>query len=283
MKQTHLPIMPTEIIEFLCANSPSLLLDGTSGAGGHLAKLADVLPEAKLLAFERDPEASDLLSIKFKNTNVDVFNNSYTGIPDVITENEFPLVEAALFDLGLSSTQLDSSERGFSFRTESPLDMRFDATSGLPASVILRRMTEKQIADVIYKFGEEGRSRVIARAIKNSRRLDTTFDLAEAVKSVVKGNPVKPLARVFQAIRIHVNSELGHLEKMLSEMHLWTKSECRIAVLTFHSLEDRLIKLHFRDSIHFEQFDPPWMLPTKKEKSNNSRARSARLRLGVRK
>ncbi len=283
MKQTHLPIMPSEIIEFLCANSPSLLVDGTSGAGGHSAKLADVLPEAKLLAFERDPEASDLLSIKFNNTNVDVFNDSYTGIPNVITENKFPLVEAALFDLGLSSTQLDSPERGFSFRTESPLDMRFDTTSGLPASVVLRRMTEKQIADMIYKFGEEGRSRVIARAIKKSRRLDTTFDLAEAVKSVVKGNPVKPLARVFQAIRIHVNSEFDHLEKMLSEMHLWTKSGCRIAVLTFHSLEDRLIKLHFRDSIHFEQFDPPWMLPSRQEKSDNSRARSARLRLGVRK
>lgn len=282
MERGHLPIMPKEILEYLCASSPELVVDGTSGGGGHTSLLSEAVPAGRILAFERDPLASEALSAKFAGTNVTVINSSYTQIPTVISENNLPQADAALFDLGLSSIQLDTPERGFSHRTSGPLDMRFDQSSGKPASAVLRAMTEKQIADAIYRYGEEGRSRVIARAIKENRRLLTTDDLAEAVRSVVKGNPVKPLARVFQAIRILVNGELDHLEKLLAEMHLWTAKGCFVAVLTFHSLEDRMIKLHFRDSDHFKQFDPPWLLPTSSEKRQNSRARSARLRLGVR-
>ncbi len=282
MVRGHLPIMPTEILEFLCESSPDLIIDGTSGGGGHTDLLSKKLPKSKILAFERDSSASEKLSEKFTQKNVEVINTSYTKIPEEMKLRNYSFAGAALFDLGLSSIQLDTPERGFSHRTDGPLDMRFDRNSGKPASQVLRFMTEKQIADVIYKYGEEGRSRVIARAIKQNRNLSTTFDLADAVRSVVKGNPVKPLARVFQAIRIHVNGEFDHLEKLLSEMHLWTTTGSRIAILTFHSLEDRMIKLHFRDSEYFQQFDPPWMLPERSEKRTNSRARSARLRLGVR-
>ncbi|MCK5132982.1 MAG: 16S rRNA (cytosine(1402)-N(4))-methyltransferase RsmH [Candidatus Sabulitectum sp.] len=282
MEQGHLPIMPTEIVEYLCALSPELVVDGTSGGGGHTSLLSEATPDGQVLAVERDPSASARLSVRFKGTNVTVINSSYAEIPEIIKENGFPKAGGALFDLGLSSIQLDAPDRGFSHRISAPLDMRFDQSQGKPASEVLRAMTEKQIADAIYRYGEEGRSRVIARAIKQNRRLLTTDDLAEAVRSVVKGNPVKPLARVFQAIRILVNGELDHLEKLLSEMHLWTESGCPVAILTFHSLEDRMIKLHFRDSEHFRQFDPPWMLPQPAEKRANPRARSARLRLGVR-
>jgi len=282
MERGHRPIMPEEILEYLCASSPELIVDGTSGGGGHTDILSKALPNSRILAVERDPSASRALSEKFSGTNVAVFNSSYAELPDIFETEGLPGAGGALFDLGLSSIQLDTPERGFSHRTSGPLDMRFDQSRGVPASQLLRTRTEKQIADVIYRYGEEGRSRSIARAIKQNRKLDTTDDLADAVRTAVRGNPVKPLARVFQAIRIVVNDELGHLEKLLSEMHRWTEPGCRIAILTFHSLEDRLIKLHFRDSEYFRQFDPPWMLPTSAEKRTNSRARSARLRLGVR-
>ncbi|MCD6587701.1 MAG: 16S rRNA (cytosine(1402)-N(4))-methyltransferase RsmH [Candidatus Fermentibacteraceae bacterium] len=282
MERGHLPIMPEEILEYLCASSPELVVDGTSGGGGHTALLSKAFPHSRILAVERDPSASEALSEKFSGTSVTVINSSYAELPEIFKTQNLPLAGGALFDLGLSSIQLDTPERGFSHRTSGPLDMRFDQSRGVPASDMLRSRTEKQIADIIFRYGEEGRSRSIARAIKQNRKLATTDDLADAVRTAVRGNPVKPLARVFQAIRIMVNDELQHLERLLSEMHYWTKPGCRIAVLTFHSLEDRLIKLHFRDSEYFRQFDPPWMLPTSAEKRTNSRARSARLRLGVR-
>ena len=282
MERGHLPIMPSEIVEFLCASPSELVVDGTAGGGGHTSLLAAALPDSTILAVERDPSASNELAVTFSGTNVLVVNSSYTEMPAIIAEKNMPEAGAALFDLGLSSIQLDTPERGFSHRTSGPLDMRFNRNSGKPASELLRSMTEKQIADAIYRYGEEGRSRAIARAIKQNRRLLTTDDLAEAVRSVVKGNPVKPLARVFQAIRILVNGELDQLERLLSQMHIWTATGCHVAVLTFHSLEDRMVKLYFRDSEYFTQFDPPWMLPTAAEKRANSRARSARLRLGVR-
>jgi len=285
MELGHLPIMPKEIVEYVCStpfSAPGLIVDGTAGGGGHTSLLSQAAPNSRILAIERDPSAYGKLKEKFAGTNVTVFNSSYTKIPGIIDENNFPQAGGAIFDLGLSSIQLDTPERGFSHRHKGPLDMRFDQNSGKPASALLREMTEKQIADAIYRYGEEGRSRAIARAIKQSRRLLYTDDLAEAVRSVVKGNPVKPLARVFQAVRILVNGELDHLETLLSEMHKWTGPECNVAILTFHSLEDRMIKLHFRDSEYFRQFDPPWLLPGSAEKRANRRSRSARLRLGVR-
>jgi 16S rRNA (cytosine1402-N4)-methyltransferase len=282
MKQRHLPIMPAEILDFLCVLSPALVVDGTSGGGGHTALLSETLPDSTILAVERDPSASSVLQTRFTGTNVLVVNSSYTEIPKIIKKSGYTRAGGVLLDLGLSSIQLDTPERGFSHRESGPLDMRFDQSKGKAASDLLRSMTEKQIADTIYRYGEEGRSRVIARAIKRKGILRTTDDLAEVVKSAVRGNPVKPLSRVFQAVRILVNGELDHLEGLLSSMHTWTSSGCRVAVLTFHSLEDRMIKLHFRDSEFFRQYDPPWMLPKAAEKRQNPRARSARLRLGVR-
>ncbi len=282
MEPGHTPVMPREIVEYLQAGSCATVVDGTAGGGGHTELLRAAFPKADILAFERDPSASSRLSELFEGTNVRVFPESYVAIPVEIEENEYAPAGAALFDLGLSSIQLDSSDRGFSHRSSAPLDMRFNRDEGKPLYSVLGTLTEKQIADIIYRYGEEGRSRVIAREIKRAGPMKTTDDLSRAVRSVVKGNPVKPLARVFQAFRIYINGELDHLEKLLSEMHTWTASGCRIAILTFHSLEDRMIKLHFRDSEHFSQFDPPWMLPSQAEKRSNSRSRSARLRLGVR-
>lgn len=278
----HKPVMPREIVEYLRGASAGTVVDGTAGGGGHTALLSSEFPGSPVLAFERDPQAAEALRERFTGSNVRVFTGSYTRIPRVVDENGLPPATAALFDLGLSSIQLDDPDRGFSHRADGPLDMRFDTSLGEPVSALLKKLTEKQIADIIYRFGEEGRSRVIAREIKKTGGPATTGELAAAVKAAVRGNPVKPLSRVFQAFRIHANRELEHLETLLGEMHSWTAPGCRIAVLTFHSLEDRMIKLHFRDDPRFTQFDPPWLLPSREEKRENGRARSARLRLGVR-
>ncbi len=282
MEPGHVSVMPREIVDYLQGVPSGTVVDGTAGGGGHTALLSDAFPDATILAFERDPSAFADLKEKFSSTNVQVINKSYTSIPQVISENGFPPATAVLFDLGLSSIQLDDGSRGFSHRFSGSLDMRFNPLEGKPVHALLARMTEKQIADTIYKYGEEGRSRVIARAIKNAGRITTTDQLVETVKSVVRGNPVKPLSRVFQAFRIMVNNELQHLEILLSQMHTWTGPGCRAAILTFHSIEDRMVKLHFRDSENFKQNDPPWMVPCTAEKRSNPRARSARLRLGIR-
>ncbi len=282
MDSGHVSVMPVEIMEYLCDAAPGTVVDGTAGGGGHTVLLYQAFQGNPVLAFERDPDTAAFLRKRFAGTGVQVFTGSYTSIPKVISENNLAPATAALFDLGLSSIQLDEGERGFSHRLSGPLDMRFDRTSGKPAWEHMMRMTEKQLADVIYRYGEEGRSRVIAREIKRSGKIRTTEELAQAVRRAVRGNPVKPFSRVFQALRILVNEELEHLERMLSEMHQWTARGCRIAILTFHSLEDRMVKLHFRDSEFFSRFDPPWMVPSKEEIRANSRSRSARLRLGVR-
>ena len=162
MERGHLPIMPQEIIEYLCMSSPELVVDGTSGGGGHTSLLSEAIPHGRVLAFERDPTAAEKLSSRFTGTNVSVIYSSYTGIPAIMEKGSFPQAGGALFDLDLSSIQLDTPDRGFSHRTTGPLDMRFDRSQGKPASEVLRAMTEKQIADAIYRYGEEGRSRAIA-------------------------------------------------------------------------------------------------------------------------
>jgi len=164
MEPGHMPVMPREITEFFRGLSSPTIVDGTSGGGGHTLLLQRAYPDSRILAFERDPSAAGELERIFAGTGVQVFNRSYTEIPQVIGSLGLDPASAALFDLGLSSIQLDSTERGFSHRSNGPLDMRFNRDEGEPASVLLSRMTEKQIADVIYKYGEEGRSRVIAKA-----------------------------------------------------------------------------------------------------------------------
>lgn len=275
----HVPIMVKEITGFLEQAPEGLIVDGTAGGGGHLAALSSHCPERCFLAVERDPLRADALEAAFRHeSRVTLHRGSYTDIPLVLGSP----AAGALFDLGLSSLQLDDPERGFSHRVEGPLDMRFDTTRGEPLHRALRSMTEQEIADLIHRYGQEGRSRRIAREIRRSMPLETSRQLEEAVRRAVPGNPVKSLARVFQAFRIHINDELGHLQRLLDSLHQWLLPLARVAFLTFHSLEDRQVKLLFRDSPHFTPTDPPWLLPSREEVLENPRARAARLRTGVR-
>lgn len=271
--------MADEVTGFLKQSPEGLLVDGTAGGGGHLDALSEVCPERGFLAVERDPARAEALRKKYAgNPRITIHQGSYIDIPSILSEP----AAGALFDLGMSSLQLDDPARGFSHRVDGPLDMRFDTGAGEPLREVLRRMSEGEIADVIYRYGQDWRSRKIAREIRRAMPVSTTAELGAAVMRAVGGNPVKPLSRVFQAFRVFINDELGHLETLLSGLHRWLMPMGRAAFITFHSLEDREVKLLFRDSPHFCQTRPPWLLPSRDEIRANPRARSARLRTGVR-
>ena len=280
----HVPVMASEVVEFFTGGpNEGLLVDGTAGAGGHLAMLSEAMPGMSFLAVDRDPAAVSILRSRFiDNPEVTVRQGSYTEIPDIMNEMGLPKASAALFDLGLSSIQLDEPLRGFSYRFEGPLDMRFDDSSGKTAAELLNRMSEKDIADIIYKYGEEGRSRRIAKAIVTNRPVRTTLELAAIINDSVKGSSSKVLSKVFQALRIAVNEELDQLNTLIDNLDSWTDAGARIAFITFHSIEDRKIKLLFRDDPLYMQHSPKWIVPGEDEVRENSRARSARLRMGIR-
>ncbi len=280
----HQPILLNEVVSFLSGGAKhGLLVDGTAGAGGHLSALAEALPDMTFLGVDRDMTAISILREKLGHDNrIHLRRGSYRGIPEMIHELGISSASAALFDLGLSSMQLDDPRRGFSYRLDGPLDMRFDCEGGKRAEEMVNRLYERELADLIFQYGQEGRSRRIARAIVQNRPLRTSRELADAVASAVGGNPVKVLSRVFQAIRIAVNGEMEELDALLENLHSWTEPGARIAFITFHSMEDRKIKLLFRDDPSFAQFDPKWLVPGEDEIRRNGRARSARLRMGVR-
>ncbi len=281
---THVPVLLDSVVSFFSGGiTEGLLVDGTAGAGGHLAAFAEALPKMSLLGVDRDPVAISILRSRFNQDSVvTVRQASYTEIPAIMNEIGFTYASGALFDLGLSSIQLDDSSRGFSYRSDGPLDMRFDGSSGATADELLNRCSEREIADIIYNYGEEGRSRRIAKAIVRERPVHSTQELAKIIRGNVRGNPVKILSRVFQALRIAVNRELEQLDNLLENLHTWTESGARIAFITFHSLEDRKIKLLFRDSGYYSQFSPVWIVADDNERRENPRARSARLRMGIR-
>lgn len=280
----HVPILAGRVVEFFSGGKPDgLLVDGTAGAGGHMAALAKGLPGMSLLGVDRDPMAISILRSTFnQGSGVTVKHASYTEIPVIMSEMGFEFASGALFDLGLSSIQLDDLSRGFSYRSDGPLDMRFDNTSGETAAELINRCSEREIANIIYNYGGEGRSRRIAKAIVREKPVQTTLELTGIVRNSIRGNPIKVLSRVFQAFRIAVNRELDQLDHLLENLHTWTESRARIAFITFHSLEDRKIKLLFRDSEFFSQYTPPWIVPDDIERRENPRSRSARLRMGVR-
>lgn len=278
----HVPVMTTEIIRFFSEGEPGNMVDGTAGQGGHLAALLSSFPGASVLALDRDPEACDLLRCRFGNRRkLRIRCLSFSELPSLVERTG--LFDSALFDLGLSSAQLDDPERGFSHSADGPLDMRFDRSGqGRTASDILNRATEKELADLLFGFGQERRSRRLAREIMRNRPLFRTGDLARVVGSCVGRGRVKVLSRVFQALRIAVNDELRELDLLCRSLAGCIAPGGRVAFLTFHSLEDRIVKLLFRDSADFEPTSPPFLEPSPAEVRANPRARSAKLRLGVR-
>ena len=289
MSQVHEPVMVAEVIEQLEPGRGGVFVDCTVGLGGHARALIEA-GASRLIGLDRDPAAvaaaRDALS--GFGDRVEVVHADYRRVAAVLDERGVAKVDGVLADLGVSSMQLDAPGRGFSFRQDDPLDMRMDTTAGPTAAEALRDVDERTLADVIYEFGEERHSRRVARAIVAARErgsIETTGQLAEIVRRAIsrKGyTRIDPATRTFQAIRIWVNRELEGLDSFLGAAARRLADGGRMAVITFHSLEDRIVKHTLRAlaaehaGLRIRTKRP--LVPSEAEIGRNPRARSAKLR-----
>ena len=287
--QVHVPVLPTEVIFYLNIFTDGIYLDGTVGLGGHAALILDHLsPKGHFIGTDRDNEALLLCNKRLSGypTPVSLFHNSYHNFNAILDELGIDQVNGFLLDLGLSSLQMDSHVRGFSYSTDSDLDMRFDSSQEIKASGILNHLSENDLANVIFQYGEERRSRAIAKSIVKMRPLTTVFDLVESIRrSTPPNHRDRTLARVFQAIRIKVNGELEKLENFLSTFRDRLVIGGRVAIISFHSLEDRLVKHSFKDLVKegvLSILTKKPVVATNEEMAENRRSRSAKLRVAER-
>ncbi len=283
--------MADEVIDSLADVSPRVAVDGTFGAGGHARRLLEILPaDGVLIALDRDPAVSRREEQRDHDPRMTLFLGSYEQVPKALAASACATADVLLLDLGLSSDQLADSTRGFSFtQVDAPLDLRFDSETGHPASDWLAWHKEKEIADAIYRYGEERCSRRIAREIVARRRNEdpvrTVGDLVEICRRCVprgKHHDIHPATRTFQALRIVVNDELGALERTLAGAPDWISSGGRLAVISFHSLEDRIVKNAFRDDPRWNPLTKKPIRPSDEEVRSNPRSRSAKLRVAER-
>ncbi len=285
----QVPVMPREILDALQPQPGQVFVDGTAGGGGHLRMLAErVGPQGWVLGIDRDPAVISRLEVELKGLPVQLFLGSYLELPSVLEELQQPSVDGMVLDLGLSSDQLADPERGFSFNIDGPLDLRFNPHSGEPAWRLLQRISAEHLADVIYKYGEERYSRRIAAAVVQARRetpIRTSGQLAQIVRRAVPHHPqdrIDPATRTFQALRIAVNHELEHLERALERLHDCLRPGGRLAIISFHSLEDRLVKEEFLRDTRWMRITRKPLRPTDAEVQQNPRSRSAKLRVAER-
>ena len=285
----HVPVMLAEVLQYLRPQAGSVIVDGTLGGGGHTRAFAErVGNTGQVIALDLDPGPVERAEETLAGMPVAVVAASYADIPEVLDELDIAEVDGVLLDLGLSSDQLADPNRGFSFQADGELDLRFDPEHGEPAWKMLARMSEEHLADVIYQFGEERFSRRIARRIVEARRTDpirTAQQLASLVRSCVprsRGHDIDPATRTFQALRIAVNGELDSLKIALRRLPDHLKKGGRLAIISFHSLEDRLVKEAFRNDPHLTAITRKPLQASGTEIAQNPRARSAKLRVAER-
>lgn len=298
----HIPVLYHEIINTLAPYSDGLYIDGTLGAGGHAFGVLDASsPHGKLLGLDLDAQALIIAHqhlSKFKD-RVMIRQGSYVDMASFVKEVGWGFVDGIILDLGVSSIQLDTKERGFSFLYDAPLDMRFDDQQSPTAADLVNSLEETELADIIWKYGEEKYSRKIARFICQNRPIETTLELANLIKKAYGNHfsQIHPATRTFQAIRIAVNKELQAIESVLPQAINLLKPGGKLAVISFHSLEDRIVKSTFRTESKDCLCPPEQLICTCKhvksikeinrkpieaaqeEISKNPRARSAKLRI----
>jgi 16S rRNA (cytosine1402-N4)-methyltransferase len=300
----HVPVLLTEVLAALDLPGRSLAVDGTFGAGGYTRAMLGVDPTVHVLAIDRDPGAiaDGAPVVAAAQGRLTLVPGRFGTLDACVREAGHSQADAVVLDIGVSSMQIDQAERGFSFRHDGPLDMRMER-AGRSAADLVNEAEEGDLADIIYHYGEERRSRAVARAIVEARRkgrIETTAALAEVVSSVVWADPasgIHPATRTFQGLRIAVNDELGELVQALHAAERILRPGGRLAVVTFHSLEDRIVKQFFsarsgraaQGSRHLPSLEAPAprsftavtkgpVLPTDSETFANPRARSAKLR-----
>ncbi len=287
-KQTsnqHLPVLAAEVLQYLGPKKGEAYADFTAGYGGHAQAIIDITQSSAVLV-DRDEHSARFLQSKFADQNgVEIINKDFESASrDLIQQGEdFDLI---LADLGLSSPHLDNPERGFAFASDGPLDMRMDQNQELDARAIVNSYSAEQLAELFFEYGDEPKSRKIAQDIVGNRPINSTAQLAQIVKRSWPGRSKShPATRVFQALRIAVNDEIGQLERSLPQFVDLLRPGGRLGIITFHSIEDRIVKNYFK-SISENLYDSSCELlsrkpvaPAESELVHNPRARSAKLRL----
>jgi len=298
----HQPVLYKEIIHALQPKRGGRYVDGTVGAGGHARGILEACaPDGQLLGLDVDPQALALAreTLAPYEQRIHLAHASYTTLTAQLKNLKWDLVDGIVLDLGASSMQFDTPERGFSFQNDAPLDMRFGPQAPQTAADIVNTYSERELADLIYEYGEDRDSRKIARAIMNKRPLHTTRELVAVIEAVSprRGDRVHPATKTFQALRIAVNDELASIKTVLPQAVASLKSGSRVAVISFHSLEDRIVKDFFREQSK-ALVNPPYeqlyeverqaiikevhrkpIMPSEEEIKSNPRARSAKLRI----
>lgn len=301
----HISVLLQESISSLNLKENSIVVDATLGYGGHSSNILERVNKGYLFAFDQDSEAIRYSTDRLNKigTNFTIIKNNFVNMKEELNKRDINKVDAVLFDLGVSSPQLDDESRGFSFHNDARLDMRMDREQKLSAYEVVNEYSEQDLSRIFYKYGEDKFSKSIARKIVEYRKnkpIETTLELVEVIKS---GVPMKyrinkhPARQIFQAIRIEVNHELDVIEPALSQALELLKVGGRVAVITFHSLEDRLVKNYFKEKTKVDdkvkgmpnipdEYLPDFKLvvnkaiiPSEEEIENNPRARSSKLRV----
>jgi len=287
----HIPVLLKEILEHLSPKPGQNFIDATVGNGGHMAAILEkIAPNGKLLAIDRDPMSLTaakfkVQSSKFKN-NVIFVNSSFGDLQEIVSKEHFESIKGILFDFGMSSEQLENSGKGFSFQKDEIMDMRFDPRTPMTAEDIVNGYSEKELAEIFEKFGEESRAWSIARAIAESRRrkrIKTTLELTGIIEKVKRRfGRIHPATQIFQALRIEVNQELVEIERALAVLPEVLAKGSRAAFISFHSLEDRIVKNWSRDFNKkniIKNLTKKPIASSAEEVRVNPRSRSAKLRV----
>lgn len=285
----HIPVLAKEVIEGLDPKPGQHFVDGTVGLGGHAALILErTSPDGKLLAFDKDAAnlATAKENLKRFGDRVTFINDSYANLAEYVHPHGFDQVHGILLDLGFSSVHIEDASRGFSFQQSGPLDMRYDKRQELTAEVIINSWRAEDLADIFHTYGEERHAHKIAKRIVDERRrerIQTTERLAQIIKDVVphSGKPmhIHPATRVFQALRIAVNDELMELERTLPTALHALAAGGRLAVISFHSLEDRIVKQYFKSQTGLKILTKRPITASEEEININPRSRSAKLRI----
>jgi 16S rRNA (cytosine1402-N4)-methyltransferase len=288
----HVPVLLDEALKYLNVRPGGVYVDATLGLAGHSSEIAKRLgAQGRLICFDRDPQAMEAAKTRLEEVRAEIGEE----MPEVVFEPRAfseasgviapGSLDGLLADFGVSSLQLDEAHRGFSFRTDGPLDMRMDTRQGETAEQVVNQEDENELADLIYEFGEERRSRRIARAIVRARPITTTAELARIVSAAappMKGDKIHPATRTFQALRIRVNNELGEIQSLLKSAGSLLKPGGRLVLISFHSLEDRLVKDAFREASKNKMYEVLTKKPVvadEQEQMRNPRSRSAKMRV----
>ena len=285
---THIPVMITEVLSYLAIKPDGIYLDGTIGPGGHATPiLKKLIDGGKVVGIDRDEEALDICkqNLKTSSSILSLYHNSYNNLDKILAAEGLSAFNGVLLDLGLSSLQLGSKNRGFSYRSGGPLDMRYDQSSGSGAGKLINQTDQDSLAQIFKEYGEERLASRIAKSIKEMTIMNTIADLREAIRRCTPPNHRdRTFARIFQALRIAVNQELGILEQFLTKFIDFLRPGGRIVIISYHSLEDRLVKHSFKKLASGGTLDILTKRPitaTEKERKINRRARSAKLRSAV--